>query len=74
MPSVTVHCHVPGGLQLQLTEVVTDEFGYQVSRRTGQPVVLSFGENCGVDAEFMRAWNEQYGHTQIAQYVTMAQE
>ena len=69
--TVTVHCHVPGGLVLQVTEASTDEFGVKVRRRIGEAVTLLQGDNHGIDAAFMDAWTKQYAATALVNYVSV---
>ena len=69
--TVTVHCHVPGGLVLQVTEAFADEFGIKVRRRVGEAVTLLHGENHGIDEAFMKAWREQYAQTALVNYVSV---
>ncbi len=68
---IIVHCHVSGGLTLQLCESVKDEFGYDVMRRIGDVVTLNFGDNHGIDAAFMDAWAKQYAQSALLAQVSV---
>lgn len=72
--TVNVTCSTPSGLVLSIYEKVEGEFGTQTMRRIGSPVTIGPGVTCGVDADFMAAWLEQYKDSDLAAVIRVEDE
>ena len=74
--TVTVHCALPSGIVLHVDELVRDHPlampGQLMARRKTLTVVLRYGANEGIDAEFYNKWLEQNKDGPIVRSATVA--